>query len=35
MLVTGGGTYNTTLIDSIKGKVKRELVVPEKKYNRF
>jgi len=31
MLVTGGGTYNKTLIDSIKRKVKCELVVPEKK----
>jgi len=31
MLVTGGGTYNKTLIDSIKRKVKCKLVVPEKK----
>ena len=31
MLITGGGTYNKTLIDSIKRKVKCELVVPEKK----
>ena len=31
ILVTGGGTYNKTLIDSIKGKIKHELVVPEKK----
>ena len=31
MLITGGGTYNKTLIDSIKIKVKCELVLPEKK----
>jgi len=31
ILVTGGGTYNKTLIDSIKRKIKHELVVPEKK----
>ena len=30
ILVTGGGTYNKTLVNSIKRKIKHKLIIPEK-----
>jgi anhydro-N-acetylmuramic acid kinase len=30
ILITGGGVYNKTLIDSIKNKLKSKLIIPEK-----
>ena len=30
ILITGGGVYNKTLIDSIKNKLKTKLIIPKK-----